>query len=358
MWKKALLGAGVALLIGGCGGWDDFGLANKGSPQAKRYAVIRALDRGDYEFVVNALKDDPTYGGAFSEEEGRLNLAAGYIGRAGFDINKIIESITSTGTTGDAFNAFAQKMAKGVTARDLIDMTEASKNYRGVQNSCSPLPAERLKKDACFYRTLIDLVRATLGLNFLVGDITNWFGVSGCDLDANENTIRDYAEASACAITFALGGSCLAGVVPSNLGQVTFKRNGKNYSFDLVRISVNPSGSCTKANTFYRLIDRQANPNTQAVTIGYCRIDFTPCQSPDPDNGCYPCPVVDEDGKALTVTGTIADSMNGLIDSIAGVAGQNSGLTNTIESFVENFCGTDKECQPQDISDYINNIRK
>ena len=343
------------IVLSGCGGYSDLGISDENSTEAKRYEILKALDEGNYDKVINALKEDPTYSGAFSPEEGKLNLAAAYVGKAGFDIARLIKNMIDAKDNQDPFAQFVTIVSKTLKDRGSIFLNKALQIYSEIAPACNPVPQDPVKKDACFYKAVVDATLAAVSVKNIVSDPNQWLNPQGCIQDANQNNVGDEAEASACVIEYAVKGSCsISGVTVSNLGDITFTSNGSSFTYTLLEINVSPSYPCTQGNTFYRLIDRKTS--TAIVTEGFCTKDFTPCNSPDPNAGCYPCPLVDlETGEDISVTEAITNALDSSQDLINNlVSGTES--QQAVEDFVREVCGADLQCTDEEIANYLQSL--
>ncbi len=352
--RKGIIAPIVALSILGCGGWDNYGLSDKRSPQAKKYEIQKLLDEEKYNEVISKLANDPTYGGAFSPEEGRIALAAAYIGRAGIDINSIINSIIESGNSQDAFASFLQSMSKAIGVKGLFDLDRAIDQYNSIASTCSPPPQSAIARDACFYRAIVDVIRAGIGLDGILDDLNSWLNPQGCQDDANGNGIADDGEASGCAISYAAGQACPAGVTIASNTPVTFNHSTGPVNFEALTISVAPVAPCSSSNTLYRLVYDTGSEKYLVLTDGYCDTNFNPCSTPDGSN-CLPCPVIDPDtGMPLSATQLIIDSVTGAADAINSII-PGSDVDNSVDQYITEVCGTDNVCTDNDIANYLQN---
>ncbi len=362
---KILSSIGFVLFAAGCGGYDDLGISSRNSPEARRYEILKALDRGDYDFVIQALAPDPTYGGAFTLEEGRFNLAAAYVGKAGFDANDVLrELVNSAGTTSNSFQLFIEAIASNVSAGNIPYLSRASALYDAVaDNVCEQTaPTESLKRDACFYKAIIDAATAAVTVANIVGDVDSWLNPQGCGEDANGNSVGDEADASACAIEYAVAKGNDPNIAPpyscnTSAGTVsvdsatnlTFTDSQNNsYSFELLSISVGGGSECN-TQTYYRLID--SSSGALAVTEGYCDTSFNPCSQVDPNAGCYPCPVVDN-GNVLDLVETVVNTIESAQQIITNLV-QGTDAEQAVNNFIQEVCGNDGVCTQEDLAGYL-----
>jgi len=181
------------------------------SKEAYRYEILKALDSGAYDKVIELLENQEKYQKAFTKDELNLNLAAAYIGKAGYDVNTIINDIVETESEGDAFKIFAQAISNKASGSAIKYLNKALEKYFSILNGVSCDTPDNLtdyQKDACFLKGLIDflkgLIETAKGTNSLVliieenpderaNTIEKWVeGVQTCtEDDRNANSIPD-----------------------------------------------------------------------------------------------------------------------------------------------------------------------
>lgn len=361
-YRKTFLSILSLSLIVSCGGYDSVGLSDENSSEAKRYEILKALDEGNYDFVISNLEKDPTYGGTFSTEEGKLNLAAAYIGKAGLDINGIINIMIDTADryTGDAFTAFLESLSNQVKTKGSLYLKKAYRIYDEIVQTCTPEPFDEIKKEACFYKDIVNATRAATTLNSVVSNVNSWLNPVGCEDDRNQNGVGDDGEITACAIEYAVSGTCtLQDVNIESAEDIIFTANNFEKTYALLEISVNPSQKCSAYGKYtgYKLVDKVAF--TVVATEGYCKSDFSPCENLDLINGCYPCPVVDiETGETVNVVEDVVDSLQNANEIINIIAPENSDVKQAVNEYIEEVCGLDKICIQEEIADYLININQ
>ncbi len=353
----------ISIILGSCG------LSDENTPEACKFEVSQALDKGNYDIVINKLKSDPTCSGAYTQEEGKIQLAAAYIGKAGFDIPSLISDIIdSTSKNVNTYQALAQSIAKRISSKSLDALNNAKNLYENVINSYGGCNASNLPdiiKDACFYKNLVNTATATSALTLVLGAgkgdivkaVESWINPGVCD-DLNDNNIGDSADASASAIEYAINNSCsITGVNCISNGNLTFIKNSSNYTFELVKVEitdVNNNNSSCSPNPYieYRLIDNVNN--TVVLTDGYCKTDFTSCNSLDIANGCYPCPVI-ANNNILDLSNTLVDVINNVntqeISNVVG--GSNKEIVQDINQLKQDICGQDQTCTLTEIKNYL-----
>ncbi|NPA52643.1 MAG: hypothetical protein GXO22_07085 [Aquificae bacterium] len=319
------------------------------SPNAYRYEVFKALDRGEYDTVIQLLENEDKYQKAFSFQELNINLAAAYIGKAGYDISSIINDVLDSDIEGDAFKVFSQAISKKASGSSLIYLNKAVEKYSKILDnvSCEDLDTlSQLQKDACFLKGLVETAKGTTSFVLVLEEnpeqrtetIENWLnGVYICsEYDINGNNVPDDLEATACALEYANTGNCYVYNSSLSFDDVEFNKEGKIYSYTLLTIDINPDAQCQSSNpnTFYKLI----SDTDVVITDGYCDTAFESCTKPD-GVSCFPCPVIDNDSH-LTVGDTVVDAINNGIDAVLTVIPdyQDSDVEENLREFKEEIC--------------------
>ncbi len=369
----------ISIILGSCG------LSDENTPEACKFEVSQALDKGNYDVVIQKLSSDPTCGGAYTPEEGKIQLAAAYIGKAGFDIPSLISDIIDAGAdkNTDNYTLFVQAIAKRAKGETLNYLEKAKKLYKEIYGQINCDDKNQLQnapdiiKDACFYAGLTDTAKATTSVTLLIGgdttdtnEIVNlvekWANSDGgtstftCDTnDINANGIPDSADVSACALKYSTDLSAGKNpTVPYNCGGNIFisaeesnvQFTKPSTTFTSLTIIVNKDQNCSDPNlpsskTYKRLIyDIGSGIYTTAITEGYCDTNRNIC-SDITVSSCYPCPVVTETEQngqiveePVSTVDTVIETINEGADSILAVIPEDvTGDTSTIKEKVTEF---------------------
>jgi len=351
--RMVFVAASVAILAG-CGGYDSLGISDDTSPEARRYEVLQALDTGNYDFVIAVLEKDPTYGGAFSEEEGRLNLAAAYVGNAGYDYVDITNELIGA---DDPSRALISAFAERTSGKTVGSLDRALELYEDIKPNNCDSATTFYEKEACFYYGLVSAVQTTTTLSLAIGGLTGVNATSiteaveawidgtqqlKCDIDKNQNGIPDGAEISACAIRFGADNTtdCGDNVTATHNSTVTFTDpdSGDNFTFEYITVTVNPQGNCTDS-TKEDILLTDKTPATPAITDGFCDTNFNDCQN---DSSCYPCPVITGD-NVLDTEEAILDAINNVDELINVVAEEEDEVSDQLREMVRDICESNPE---------------
>ena len=180
-----LLALVACLLSVSCGSNIFEPIANKSSDVACEYETTQNLDNGSWDAVLNSSCADS------------MQKGAAYFGKAGFDINDVINRFSESGSEKETedLNVFMNKLVGKVSEESLTNLGSAKTAYTEYINSADP--ASNSYKDAQFYVGLVD---ATTSLSYLktIIDATGLGSIGSCDI--NNNTAPDEADAAACAL--------------------------------------------------------------------------------------------------------------------------------------------------------------
>ncbi|SEO81402.1 hypothetical protein [Aquisalimonas asiatica] len=351
--RPFLLIAVAATLLGGC-------LTDSDSPESCRYAVTQDLDDGRYERVLDRV-DSRACQAAMSPEERDLNRAAAYIGLAGYDLVDIVNIAIGADRPQEdqekALEVLRALRGLGAERRGLrfLDLSRESHERMvtafpdGLGDACRRQNRDLLsdlQQDACFISGLVAYARFARSVVLLLGDqLDVWLDRSRltCDNDRNASGVPDDAEITACAIQVRDdldqgSGTCQAAGTRNGqaTGAVTwetltahpelaFLESGDLFAnLQPIRVSVAPGDACQgrSSRTGVRLIQDETPDSSVAIMDGFCEVETTRgCTGPDPDAGCWPCPVPRADRfGAITVQDTALDSLNLTADHLIGVS--------------------------------------
>lgn len=328
-----LLALGAALA--GCSGSD--------TPEACRYDAVQALNGGNWDRAIDLLSNDANCAEAFSEEERRVNLAAAYIGKAGYDpldvLDVLLEENGGAGSEGDRLISRFSSLASGRDAMTFMD--QATAQYQalmtdfpgGLNEACDETNYDglsRLQKNACFFNGLMATVRSSNAIsNLLEEDLDAWLGNAplDCANDRNLDGTVDKAQISACAM-IALpdladgSGACAGGLTWRTLGALGYDplpfsdADGTQLAeFSPVEVTVPADAACAADGDKigYRLAQGSDPDRSLAVTSGLClNADVSQsCALADPAANCWVCPVFNAAGDAaLSANDQLVDSLN------------------------------------------------
>ena len=365
-----LLAATLPLfLLGGC-------LQDDSSPEACAYDATAALDQGQFDKAISLLNSS-SCGGAFTADELNLNLAAAYIGRAGYDLMDLMTEIVNS---EGGQNALTQAFANNAKASGMNDLEKAKEYYKKIlkteeQNitltaACNAISNDThsdtaLQRNACFNNGLVASAKAGTSVSILFGgqesqdELDAWLGNSAltCSTDLNQNTKGDSADFSACALTVANSGTAPTNVTPSasacggsiaNTDYTTnwdatikFSDAADAPAYKVIKLEMVQGGTCaTESKTAYRLF---TDAGSMALTEGTTETSACSVAGTLPDwlNGAaIPCPVAKEDGSALTLTDSLVTAINEDSETLISMLPAADQDVGAIDDLKTDLCGT------------------
>ncbi len=388
----------IFIALYGCNLAEDTGLSDTSSKEACEYKVNSALDDKDYDKVIELLKEGGECADVLNDTDKNIDLAAAYVGKAGFDIPSLVNDILASNETlssNDTFGNFAEVISKRAKGEALTDLDIASTYYQkavGQNIDCAnETETENLsieKKNACFLYGLVQTAQAGVSMSMLfesfsiseepidISDSINYWIEGGnkttCDeMDINNNGVPDTADFSVCALDYAID-KALDRNSPCDNSTIkiehypsycTFGYTGKKYY--IVEFTINPDYTvCSNLTTPIRekrVIEDTGNGSLVVLTDGWCNCDNGSVCDPS-DNNCYPCPVVlgKEEGtnETASVVGMIIDTLNEGSDAVINLVGtitteegeiEETDLEEQINDFKRDFC----ESNPQNCACYV-----
>lgn len=354
-----LLALVACLLSVSCGSNIFEPIANKSSDVACEYETTQNLDNGSWDAVLNSSCADS------------MQKGAAYFGKAGFDINDVINRFSESGSvTGTKdLNVFMNKLVGKVSEESLTNLGSAKTAYTEYINSADP--ASNSYKDAQFYVGLVD---ATTSLSYLktIIDATGLGSISACNINKNtvpENTVPDEADAAACALIASYNlnydpdESC-NGVRSYTTSDITITNNdtGKTYRGPYKGVTViiennAPQEGCPSA--YDRLLVQKGGLWAATTTgTGNCT---------DLSNKVWPCPL-EVNNNPVSLVQALNDS---LTDAMYSISAALPGTTTTevqssINDIKKEYCckesGESKDspaaciCSELEVSDYIQTL--
>lgn len=272
--------------------------------------IQKALDNGDYCYVLTQLLNYSERYSDMNEDEISMNIAGAYVGISGYTVYDIAEAISPEGNESNgSFNGFIDQVTKDNNALNTINaLAEADKYYSKVVNGLDCSDTNQLTEEqqsSCFNLGLVRLTSLSNSVKLLFGGesavVEKW--ASGVETnssdDLNGNGVTDEADASACAIVYANNpnDSCRDGSIHTYRGKVVFSKSGVDYNTTLIEVDV---GSPVYGyNTFYKLTTNKSNNNSPLLTNGVCNRSFGISSGEADGTTYFPCPTLDSDANLM-----------------------------------------------------------
>lgn len=366
-----------------------FFVSCKDSQNAKEYDIQKALDKGNYDLVINALGDCSNKDTAAQKTQcytslsnkQKMDLGAAYYGKSGFTLIDLATDLADKQDSQSITRAVFKRlldpnMQKGIDTYKQImpSASDESCNYTAYKT----LSAEQ--KQACLALNPIllkDLINGsetttssvTVSLENIV-KFNNVLKTASPELsadalvaviakgdlpekdDVNTNKTPDSIEATICAVNKTR--TCDAGISQDSYEKIFDTSTNTNLQdINLTKITVTSKTDLPDA-IFYRLVkkDKATTFLTTVSTIEgkFCdeKAVVKNCSKISDTDKCYPCPNIGENDKPKDLTNTVTTILQDekLIESIALAQDSESSKTSTkkVEEFKTKVCGS-KDCK-------------
>jgi len=352
-----LLAISFALLLSGC--------SDKNSSEACLHAVSMNLDKGNYDAVLNSSCADA------------MQKGAAYFGKAGYNLTVVINSFIQTGITSNStsstrkdLNVYMTSLVTNATQASLGYIDKAIGSYELVRTA-SGYTVDNYK-DAQFYISLVDTVKALSVINIVLPSILDANGRLNTACDANGNQLPDSADATSCALiastAISAGSSTLscpgATYARSSPIDLTLKDSlgstiTGTYSGLIITIATSTSGTtsgCTLRDPnpdvkhYKRLLYKDSLGNYRAATTGndICT---------DDNNVRWQCPLLDDQGQQIDLVRAIDESLSNAISALGVASANASDVKQAITDIKAEACPSGT-CTSLDISNYLQNNLK
>ncbi len=376
-----------SVIMWGCNISEEVGISDKSVNSAEdcEYRVNSLLDKKEYDEAINLLNGECK--DLLNSTTRNINLAAAYLGKAGFTIFSIINDILNAkNSTQDtySYDSFLSAISRRATGTALKNLNKAMDYYKkatgGVNCTDTSKIKDSLVKEACFMKGVVQVATAGTTFALLFKETANetssltdlidyWVSGGGnnttCDLrDINQNNVPDSADFSACAMNWAVNNGTLTINTCDSvelLNTCNFGYPGKE--FKILRFYINPKKNCigyANSTNATEVVENATGKYFSVLTDGYCYCNGTPCDRLDPASGCYPCPLIldEETNQTATQVGLIVEALNEGVDAITSVVGVEENATNAttdIESAVNDFKADFCEENPAQCACYFSN---
>lgn len=181
----------LLLSVSACGDSNYLEWASDDTSKAAcEHALTLNLDRGYYDLVIG------------SSCTNYMDTAAAYLGKAGYDVTTIIDSmIEANDASSKSFSVYMNKLIANVSNAD-IQHLDYSRDYFSLVNSSSGF-TNSIVRDAIFYGKA--LIGPLISYAYIKSSIDPDGDGALSDCDLNGNGDRDEVDASGCALLLAGG---------------------------------------------------------------------------------------------------------------------------------------------------------
>lgn len=323
----------LAFLMYGCGNNLFSSLADDNSDEACMYKTSLDLDKGDYDAVLSSGCLDS------------LQKGAAYLGKSGFDVIDVINSLSEAqDDTMDDLNIYLKSLVSTVTEASLNNLEASADAYDEVADTADSY------EDAQFYKAIVKSLRS-LSLLKLVTDIDGNGLFSGCDI--NNNNVPDDVDAAACSLLIAVTDTpCSSSVVSSQPVLIPdLSLQGKSGLYRGVPIIMQGTATAECPAEY-----RQLHYLAGGSTYGAATITSEICQEMSPDsNRTWPCPV-ETGGDVLDLVGAFDEAITDSIDALENAFNADNDIFDSILEIKTEACGLDATCSSDEIAEYLNDI--
>ena len=323
----------LAFLVYGCGNNLFNSIADDNSDDACVFETSKDLDKGDYDAVLSSGCLDS------------LQKGAAYLGKSGFDVIDVINSLSEAedGTNSD-LNIYLKSLVSIVTEASLNNLEASADAYDEVADTADAY------EDAQFYKAIVKSLRG-LSLLKLVTDIDGDGLFSGCDI--NTNGIPDDVDAAACSLLIAVTGTpCSSSVVSSQpvlIPDMTIQ--GKSGTYRGVPIIMQGTATAECPAEY-----KQLHYLVSGSIYGAATVTSETCQEISPDSSrTWPCPV-ETGGDVLDLVGAFDEAITDSIDALGNAFNADNDIFDSIQEIKTEACGPEGTCTSDEIAEYINDI--
>jgi len=308
------------------------------STSSCKFDIQKSLDNKEYQKTVDLLDNQCQL--VLSNKDMQTNYGFAYLGLAGLDMYSVLANLVNPDNKNSSgFGGFISSINDKSNDQSLSYLKQATSHFNKTKDNldCNDINLNYAYKDICFYKGITETLKASLTFNYLTDDLDSF--VNG------DNTNPDDMAASACAMEYALKGSCSNTDILSvtELPAITFIPNNKTYT---------PLNINIKGVVYQHLISKTAIPNTSILVKDSCDLNFITCNTIG--TNCYACPVDKSNSKEeLSSIDLLVDSLNGGLDTIGSLT-DDPEVNSSIEDFKSEISADGRVITNQDILDYLN----
>ena len=320
----------AAFVLAGCGDNAFDSGSDESSTEACKYAVSQALDEGRYDDVLA------------SSCAHAMDLAAAYMGKAGYDVNDVVESmINANNASGDSIDVYMNDLVGTVSNVSLENLYKAREAY-------DLIPATDSHYDAARFNNVV-LVNSLIAISNIKGVMGGTTIPDTSTCDRNSNGTPDKADAAGCAFYIAAAiGNCTAqdASYSAPFANVQFADLAATYTGYIITIDDKggPKSDPDCQETEKKLL---SSGMVAATTSDTCT---------DLGGNTWPCPFEDEDEPVdvVSVFEEILESSSDLLETMFG--SDTTEVSEAVDDLLSDACGADGTCTSQEIADYLQGL--
>jgi len=328
----------MVILAMGCGD-DNYlrSLSNNDSDSACQYQISMDLDSGNYDAVIA------------SSCANYMDMAAAYLGKAGFEIFNIVNSMIKSNDSDDKpLKTFMNELAGSKTTQEIRDLDYSMSHYSLVNTANGYSPDQ--EKDAMFIRDILMMPAISYMFLKLAMDPDGDGEISGCDI--NGNNVPDEVDATSCALIVA-GGTVDCSSRGITLDDSTYRTlNFPDHLGIYNGLIMNYAGATNTTcpdNKYYKLL---YGGNSVAVTTIEKCIDAS---YPDVPPVEWNCPYEDSQGKPGDLLKAFNDGLQDSFSTMYSIGfSHDSEIYMSVNSVSTDACGGgSNDCSETDLQTYL-----
>jgi len=315
----------------GCGNNLFNSIADDESVDACIYETSKNLDAGHYDAVLASICIDS------------LQKGAAYLGKAGFDVKDVINSLSEANDLSEPLDNYLDALVTAVSESSLNNLAVAANAYSEVDSTSDAY------QDAQFYVSIAKTLRS-LSLLKLVIDFDGNGALSDCDI--NGNSIPDDVDAAACSLLIVANLPCSGSVVqtqPVLIPNMSIQGKSGTYRGVPIIVQGTPTSECPAEY-------KQLNYLVSGTTYGAATVTSEICQEVSPDsNRTWPCPI-ESGGDAVDLVVAFDEAISDSIEALGNSFSADNDIFDSIQEIKTDACGLDAVCSSDEIADYINQL--
>lgn len=314
------------VLFAACVSLTFVGCSDKSSDEACTHQVTIDLDHGNYDAVLASSCADS------------MQRGAAYFGRAGYDINNVINRLIDANEPGaNPLNIYMSELVTEATDTTITDLDAARSQYGSIA------AASENYKDAQFDLALVEAMKGITLMKLIIS--VEGRGAINALCDRNGNNHGDEVDAATCALKLSAGQTCGPEFVITTVPNLRIAGASATYQGLLIQVTGTAGSSltCPIDNTYKRLLSSNTIPSDVVTTRS------SSCAETAPDTTrTWPCPV-ESGGTPLGLAQAFDESLNGSITAM-GIAVTTQSATDVQTSIMnikkENCCAAPEVWNP------------
>ena len=320
-----------AIVLAGCGENAFDSGTDESSIEACKYAASKALDDGNYDQVIA------------SSCAHAMDRAAAYVGKAGYDVNDVVESMINANRSGagDTIDVYMNDLVGTVSQDSLENLYKASEAY-------DLIPATDSHYDDARFNNIV-LVNSLIAISNIKGVMGGTTIPDTATCDRNSNGTPDMADAAGCAFYIASGSPDCTAVDATYTGPVNnIQFAGLAATYDGYTITIDDNFGPASAPDCWATEKKLLSGGMVVATTSETCTDL--------GGNDWPCPFENANAPVdvVSVFEEILESSDDLLDTIFGPDA--TEVSEAVDELLLDACGADGACTSQEIADFLQGL--